>query len=77
MNPQAVFRKDTLAAPGNIRQRQLAGTVHVHPNGRFVYGVNRASTATDVGGKPVLAGGENTLVVFAINQATGVLRRAA
>ena len=71
MNPQAVFRKDTLAAPGNVRARQIAGTVHVHPNGRFVYGVNRASTATEVEGKPVFAGGENTLVVFAINQETG------
>src|SRR5438876_4584652 len=35
------FRKDTLAEPHDIRGRQVAGTVHVHPNGRFVYAVNR------------------------------------
>ena len=71
VNPEAVFRKDTLAAPGTTRARQMAGTVHVHPNGRFVYGVNRADAATEVEGKQVFAGGENSLVVFAINQATG------
>src|SRR5712691_10239680 len=40
------FRKETLAEPGNKKSRQAAGTVHVHPNGRFVYGVNRADTTT-------------------------------
>lgn len=40
-----IFAKGTLAEPGNIRGRQVAGTVHVHPNGRFVYVANRASDA--------------------------------
>lgn len=71
VDPEAVFRKDTLAVPGTARPRQMAGTVHVHPNGRFVYGVNRADAATGVEGKQVFARGENSLVVFAINQATG------
>src|SRR5258707_14035486 len=31
------FRKETLAEPNNKKSRQAAGTVHVHPNGRFVY----------------------------------------
>jgi 6-phosphogluconolactonase (cycloisomerase 2 family) len=66
-----VFRKETLAEPGNIRGRQAAGTVHVHPNGRFVYAVNRASSTIDVGGKPVFAGGENTIAVYEIDTATG------
>jgi len=42
----------------------------VHPNGRFVYQANRASGTTDFEGKPVFAGGENTIAVFAINQNT-------
>ena len=58
-------------SPGNIRGRQAAGTVHVHPNGRFVYAVNRASSTTEVDGKPVFAGGENTLAAYEIDPATG------
>src|SRR5216684_2869836 len=65
------FSKDTLAEPGNIRGRQVAGTVHVHPNGRFVYAVNRASSTVDFEGKRVFAGGENTFAVYSIDAATG------
>ena len=49
----AVFQKGTLAEPGNIRGRQAVGTVHVHPNGRFVYVANRASSTTEVDGQRV------------------------
>jgi 6-phosphogluconolactonase len=66
-----VFRKETLAEPGNIRGRQAAGTVHVHPNGRFVYAANRASSTVQVDGKSVFAGGENTLAVYEIDMTTG------
>ena len=48
-----------------------AGTVHVHPGGRVLYGVNRADTTTEFQGRTVFAGGENTLAVYAINQSTG------
>jgi 6-phosphogluconolactonase len=65
------FRKDTLAEPNNIRGRQAAGTVHVHPNGRFVYAVNRASSTRKVEARSVFAGGENTLAVYEINSGTG------
>jgi len=65
------FSKDTLAEPGNIRGRQVAGTVHVHPNGRFVYAVNRASSTVDFEGKRVFAGGENTFAVYSIDATTG------
>jgi 6-phosphogluconolactonase len=66
-----VSRKETLAEPGNIRGRQAAGTVHVHPNGRFVYAANRASSTVQVDGKSVFAGGENTLAVYEIDMTTG------
>lgn len=65
------FRSGTLAEPGNIRGRQVAGTVHVHPNGGFVYVANRASSTVEADGRQVFAGGENTLAVFAIDPATG------
>src|SRR6201981_3273425 len=61
----------TLDQPNNIRARQAAGTVHVHPNGRFVYGANRAEATTDFQGKQVFKGGENSIVVYAIDQSTG------
>jgi 6-phosphogluconolactonase (cycloisomerase 2 family) len=66
-----VFTKETLGEPGNIRARQAAGTVHVHPNGRFVYGVNRADDTTEFEGKPVFVGGQNALAVYAINATSG------
>jgi 6-phosphogluconolactonase (cycloisomerase 2 family) len=66
-----MFRKETLAEPNNIRGRQAAGTVHMHPNARFVYAVNRASSTTEVDGKPVFVGGENTLAVYEIDSKTG------
>jgi 6-phosphogluconolactonase len=45
--------------------------VHVHPNGRFVFGVNRANETENFEGKPVFVGAQNTLAVFAIDPATG------
>ena len=71
LNAAPVFTKDSLTDPAHVRPGQAAGTVHVHPNGKFVYQANRASGTTDFEGKPVLAGGENTIAVFAINQNTG------
>ena len=71
LNPEALFKKETLAEPTKIRGRQAAGTVHVHPNGRVVYGVNRADPTADFEGKKVFVGGENTLVAYAIDPSTG------
>jgi DNA-binding beta-propeller fold protein YncE len=71
LDTTAIFVKDTLADPKNVRPTQTASTVHVHPNGRFLYVANRAyGTVTDHG-KPDFAGGENTIAVFAIDQQTG------
>jgi 6-phosphogluconolactonase (cycloisomerase 2 family) len=41
--------------------RQAVGTVHVHPNGHTIYVANRAANAE----------GENSLAVYAIDQASG------
>ena len=71
LEPDAAFIRDTLADPGNIKPRQLAGTIHVHPNGRFVYLANRADWTVDYAGTPVFGGGENSIVVYAIDPATG------
>jgi 6-phosphogluconolactonase len=70
LSREPLFVKDTLADP-NSKARQGAGTIHMHPNGRFVYLTNRASTTVEFQGKKVFAGGENSVAVFAIDQATG------
>lgn len=51
--PAVVFNKTTLLEPGNIRSRQAASTVHVHPNGRFVYAAKRSQDVVDFKGKKV------------------------
>src|SRR5438477_5168722 len=71
INPEIAFRADTLAEPTNRRSRQAAGTVHVHPNGRVLYGANRAQDTIDFQGKKVFKGGENSIVVYSIDQSTG------
>jgi 6-phosphogluconolactonase len=75
LSAEPVFGKSTLSEPNNIRGRQVAGTVHVHPNGRFVYVANRASSTVGEGAGRVFAGGENTLAVFAIDPQSGEPRR--
>ena len=67
LSERAVFRKNNLSQLGVPGARQAVGTVHVHPNGRFVYVANRASTVVD----GVFAGGENTLAAYEIDPATG------
>jgi len=69
--PEAAFRADNLSRPVPPGARQAVGTVHVHPNGRFVYVANRASSLAEVDGRKVFAGGENTLAVYAIDPASG------
>jgi 6-phosphogluconolactonase (cycloisomerase 2 family) len=69
--PEVVFNKTTLLEPANIRSRQAASAVHVHPNGRFVYAANRSQDVVEFNGKKVYKGGENSIVVYAISQETG------
>ena len=71
LSSEPLFSKDTLAEPRNVRRHQMASTVHVHPNGRFVYGAERADATMEVNGKRVFSGGENTIVVYAIDERTG------
>jgi 6-phosphogluconolactonase len=71
LDPQPIFVKQTLGEPGNIRSRQAACTIHVHPNGRYVYLANRAYDSIKIDGQSVFPGGENNIAVFAIDQTTG------
>ncbi|HWA08741.1 MAG TPA: beta-propeller fold lactonase family protein [Opitutaceae bacterium] len=69
LSAEPVVSQPTLAAPS--RTGQQAGTVHVHPNGRFVYGVNRLDLAAATAGTPLPSSGENSLVVFALDPKSG------
>jgi 6-phosphogluconolactonase len=71
LDPQPIFVRETLAEPGNVRSRQAACTVHVHPNGRYVYLANRAYDSVKIDGQDVFPGGENSIAVFAIDQTSG------
>ncbi len=70
LSREPLFIKETLSDPAT-KMEQLAGPIHVHPNGQFVYLTNRAFAFTDFAGKKVFAGGENSVAVFAIDQTTG------
>jgi 6-phosphogluconolactonase len=50
---------------------QIAGAVHVHPNGQFVYQANRTDGLHRKNGSLVAQGGEDSLVVYAIEPNTG------
>jgi len=69
LSREPLFTKDSVADP--LRRGQAAGTVHAHPNGRFLYQANRAGGTMDFEGKSVFAGGENAIAVWAINRTTG------
>ncbi len=68
---EPLFVKDTLPAGFSAPVRQAAGAIHVHPNGQFVYLTNRTSDMIELAGRKVFAGGENSVAVFTIDQATG------
>jgi 6-phosphogluconolactonase (cycloisomerase 2 family) len=71
--PEALpaYTCDTLADRAGEKPRQLAGTIHVHPNGRYVYVANRADYTVEHQGRKVFGGGENTIAAFAIDPTSG------
>ena len=71
LEESAAYTCSTLADPTRVQRRQLAGTIHVHPNGRTVYVMNRADALMKIDGQSVFAGGDNTIAVYAIDQQTG------
>jgi len=70
LSAKPLFTKETLADPSQVKG-QNPSTVHVHPNGRFVYVANRGTATTQFEGKTVFAGGENSIAVYSVNLETG------
>ena len=71
LEPAPAYALDTLAEPQNVRPAQRAGTLHVHPNGRYLYVANRASGTTESDGRTVFAGGENNIAVYSLSERAG------
>jgi len=71
LESEAAYTRNTLADPEHVRPRQLAGPIHLHPSGRFVYVANRADQTIEVGGHKVFGGGENNIAVYSIDADTG------
>ncbi len=71
LSASPLFVKDTVADPVKAGNGQVVASIHVHPNGRFVYAANRAAGTVEFEGHRVFAGGENTIAVFSIDQSTG------
>lgn len=65
------FVCETLEDPHTLHPKQMAGAIHVHPNGHVVYLANRAFGTTPHGGVEVFAGGENTIAVYRVDRVTG------
>lgn len=65
------FSRDLLSGPPHPGITQSGGTVHIHPSGRFLYVVNRASDTVVRDGLKVFAGGENTFAVYRIDEDSG------
>jgi 6-phosphogluconolactonase (cycloisomerase 2 family) len=71
LDANPLFVKDTLREPAKAQGGQAVSSIHMHPNGKFVYVANRAGGTVAFEGKRVFAGGENTIAVFSIHQETG------
>ncbi len=71
------FTESLLDGPPVAGVTQAAGAIAMHPSGRFVYAVNRASGTRLHDGVRVSAGGSNSVAVFAIDGATGQPTRIA
>ena len=69
LSREPIFVKETLSNP-KTPASQGAGAIHVDAEGRFVYLTNRTFPARE-GGREASVGGEDNLVVYAIDQNNG------
>lgn len=70
--PLPTSRVPTLRNLDFLHPLQMASTLHVHPNGRFVYGANRVNSLDEAAAPQA---GEDSIVACAFDAATGQLDR--
>src|SRR5262249_19570798 len=66
-----LFIANSLADRANASHAQMAGAIHVHPNGGFVYQTNRNSSTEEIDGRKVFKSGENNVAVYSLNSTSG------
>jgi 6-phosphogluconolactonase len=73
LTPEPLFLKNALTDSQGKEKHpgQGVGPIHFHPKGRFVYQTNRGAGTVEVNGKQVSNGGENNVVVYALDPETG------
>ena len=71
LDPEPLFRTTTLFAGGPSKGVQYAGTVRMHPSGRFVYVANRTLGFHEEDGKKLLTTGGDDIAVFEIDPQSG------
>jgi 6-phosphogluconolactonase len=69
--PSPLYTKATVSHPENRAPTQYLGPIHIHPNGEYLYLVNRSDGTVDFEGKKVHGDGENSVAVFSIDAASG------
>jgi 6-phosphogluconolactonase len=68
--PEPLFVRDTLSEAAKVHPKQIAGTLHMHPSGAYLYLANRSDATTPFQGQEVDGGGENNIALFALDRAT-------
>lgn len=66
-----LYTEATVNDPEQRAPVQYLGPIHVHPNGRYVYLVNRSDGTVDFAGQKVHGDGENSVAVFSIDENSG------
>ena len=70
LSEKPLFTRSTLGKPRQGEGKQLAGAIHVHPNGKFVYVSNRSGSSSLFEASRV-ADGEDSIAVFALDPQSG------
>jgi 6-phosphogluconolactonase len=66
-----LYTKATVSDPERRAPTQYLGPIHIHPNGKYLYLVNRSDGTVDFAGKKVHGDGENSVAVFSIDDTSG------
>jgi 6-phosphogluconolactonase len=70
LTDKPLFTRSTLGKPRQGTGKQLAGAIHVHPTGKFVYVSNRSGSSS-LFEQARVADGEDSIAVFALDAKTG------
>lgn len=72
ISAKPIFIRDTaLQCARSKAPAQYLGPIHLHPDGRHLYLINRSDSMRDFGAGKVHAEGENTVACFSLDLATG------